>query len=162
HLEAKADAIPELLDLDRLRANALLTNGRTMLPLLEREAVGVSGKFNIVEGKLTVDTIAARVGSDTIAEGIVHYAFADGALSAAARFDLDLAQTIKRVRGSPAESQRSFFWDVQSATGGMQGNAKLTAGAHGWNASVDIVRSDATIRLRQLPIPISLLAAHAS
>src|SRR4029077_15113426 len=120
---------------------------------LARAEVGVDPKA------VTVARAAVSAPAGEIVVSSLRYAFKDGALAAAADFDLGLEKTLELVRAALPENQRESLDIVQSAGGRLRGSAKGALAGKQWSGGVDIAKSDASVQLRGLPGPATLAGA---
>jgi AsmA-like C-terminal region len=120
---------------------------------LARAEVGVDPKA------VTVERAAVSAPAGEIVVSSLRYAFKNGALAAAADFDLGLEKTLELVRAALPEDQRASLDIVQSAGGRLRGSAKGALAGKQWSGGVEIKQSDANVVVRGLPGPATLAGA---
>ncbi|HSU78380.1 MAG TPA: AsmA-like C-terminal domain-containing protein, partial [Burkholderiales bacterium] len=106
-----------------------------------------------------VERAALSAPAGDVVVSSLRYAFKDGALAAAADFDLGLEKTLELVRAALPEDQRASLDIVQSAGGRLRGSAKGALAGKQWSGGVDIKQSDANVVVRGLPGPATLAGA---
>jgi uncharacterized protein involved in outer membrane biogenesis len=79
-----------------------------------------------------------------------------GATEGDVGFDLDLAQALELTRGLLPEGKKSSLAVIQSIGGRAQGNTRFAFGRKDWSARVEILKSDASVQLRDAPAPLGL------
>src|SRR5208282_1166444 len=75
---------------------------------------------------------------------------------------LDLAQGLAVARSALPQALARSLQEVESAQGRLQGRVNIASAKANWTVRVDVTQSDASVRLRPLPWPVSLSAANAS
>src|SRR5207245_1887617 len=131
-----------------------------------RQIKALPGPIRLARAAVDLDPKAVKVeraalsapAGDVVVSSL-RYAFKDGALAAAADFDLGLEKTLELVRAALPENQRESLDIVQSASGRLRGAAKAALAGKQWSAGVDITKSDASVQVRGLPGPASLAGA---
>ena len=161
-LRAEADTWRELLRPGHLDGSATLAHASIMLPVIEQHATALGGQIELSDAKVELAAASARVGLSDLTDARLRFSLHDGAASASIGFDLDLPQALAIAGSALSHKQASPLDDVESAAGRLQGRVNVASMSTNWNASVDITRSNALVRLRALPWPVSLHAAQAS
>ena len=161
-LRAKAETWDTLFALEHLGVSGTLANAVVLVPMLEREVTGLGGHVELADAMVTLTTASAQLGRSRLADGAAHYSLRDKGGSASIGFDLDCAQGLDLAKSVVPKAAHDALKDFESASGRLKGNATLAL-AHGdWKASMDIGPSDAAVRVRQLPWPVSLHGGRAS
>jgi len=122
--------------------------------------VAVGGKVAASDREIVVSLGGARLGASRLAGGSLRYALNDDLLASTADFDLDLAQVMdasRRLAPEAAEALARF-----AVSGRAQGQAKFETRRSGWNALVDIRKSDSSVVMEGLPGPVMLAGAAVS
>ena len=114
------------------------------------------GAVEIDRRAVTIDRVALSMPAGQLLLSQLRYSLQDGTTAGSAGFDLDLAASLELVRRLLPEENRAALADIQSVTGRAQGNAKFAVSGDHWSAGVDVLKSDSTMRVRQLPGPVSI------
>jgi len=109
------------------------------------------GAVEIDRRAVTIDRAALSMPAGQILLSKLRYSLKDGTTAGSAGFDLDLANAFELVRRLLPEENREALADIQSVTGRAQGNAKFAVGGDHWSAGVDVLKSDSSMQVRQLP-----------
>lgn len=121
--------------------------------------VALAGKVSADSREIAVAVKNVQLGSSRLGAGSLRYPFKDGALSAVAEFDLDLAQAMDGARRLLADEAGEALAAIQLVTGRAQGRVKFETPRSGWNALVEIRKSDSSIAMEGLPGPVKLAGA---
>jgi hypothetical protein len=124
--------------------------------------VALAGKVSADRREIAVTMKGVQLGSSRLGAGSLRYPLKDGALSAVAEFDLDLAQAMDGTRRLLAEEAGDALAAIQPVTGRAQGRVKFEMPRTGWNALVEIRKSDSSITVAGLPGPVNLASASVS
>lgn len=124
--------------------------------------VALAGKVSADSREIAVAVKNVQLGSSRLGAGSLRYPFKDGALSAVAEFDLDLAQAMDGARRLLADEAGEALAVIQSVTGRAQGQVKFGMPRAGWSALVEIGKSDSSIVVGGLPGPVKLAGASVS
>ncbi|MGH8641034.1 MAG: hypothetical protein ACRET6_04950, partial [Burkholderiales bacterium] len=100
-----------------------------------------------------LDEVGLGVGR--LAGGTLRYSPQSGAATLNAEFDLDTAQTMENARRLAPDAAARALARIQ-VEGRVQGSVKLDFGHRDWRVGVEIAKSDATVRVRDLPGPVRL------
>jgi len=160
-LHAEADTWRDLLGTDHLAGTATLARGSFLLPVIEQKATALGGRVELSNATLELAAASAQMGLSRLSDARVRYSMRDKATSASIGVDLDLAQGLAVARSVAPQALARSLQKVESAQGRLQGRVNITS-TKAWTVSVDVTQSDASIRLRSLPWPVSLSAAKAS
>ena len=114
------------------------------------------GAVEIDRRAVTIDRAALSMPAGQVLLSKLRYTFKDGTTAGAAGFDLDLAMSLELVRRLLPEENRAALADIQTATGRAQGNAKFAVSGDHWSAGVDVLKSDSSMQVRQLPGPVRI------
>jgi hypothetical protein len=114
------------------------------------------GTVEIDRGAVTIDRAALSMPAGQVQLSKLRYSFREGTTTGSAGFDLDLANALELVRHLMPEENRAALADIQSVTGRARGNAKIAVSGERWSAGVDVLKSDASMQMRQLPGPVRL------
>jgi len=109
------------------------------------------GAVEIDRRAVTIDRVALSIPAGQVLLSKLRYSLKDGTTAGSAGFDLDLANAFELVRRLLPEENREALADIQSVTGRAQGNAKFAVGGDHWSAGVDVLKSDSSMQVRQLP-----------
>ena len=161
-LRAENDTWRGVLDVDRLEGSAALGDVSMVLPAIEQEATGLRGQIALANAKLELAAASAKIGPTDVTDAWLRYSIRDDAVSASMRFDADVPQALAIARHVQSDGQAGALNDIESPAGRLRGHASFASATSHWNASVEITRSSASIRLRSLPWPVSLQAVRAS
>ena len=143
-------------DFDLGAASVEIVRAAASLPVPN---VALTGKVSADRREIAVTMKDVQVGSSRLGAGSVRYPFKDGALSAVAEFDLDLAQAMDGTRRLLANEAGEALAAIQPVTGRAQGQVKFEMPRSGWNALVEIRKSDSSITVEGLPGPVNLVSA---
>jgi hypothetical protein len=114
------------------------------------------GVVEIDRRAVTLDRAALSMPAGRVLLSKLRYSLEDGRTAGSAGFDLDLAMSLDLVRRLLPEENRAALTDIQSVTGRAQGNAKFAVSGDRWSAGVDVLKSDSSLRVRQLPGPVRI------
>jgi hypothetical protein len=114
------------------------------------------GAVEIDRRAVTIDRAALSMPAGQVLLSKLRYSLDDGTTAGAANFDLDLAQAVDLTRRLLPEENRAALADIQSVTGRAQGNAKFAVSGGNWSAGVDVLKSDSSMQVRQLPGPVRI------
>jgi len=98
----------------------------------------------------------ARVGASKLAGGTMRYSAENNAIAGHVGFDLDLAQGMHYTRRLVPEVASAVLAWFEPVSGRAHGDVKLAAGHSGWSVGVDVLKSDASLQIRDLPGPVRL------
>jgi AsmA-like protein len=124
--------------------------------------VALAGKVSADRREIAVTMKDVRFGSSRLGAGSLRYPFKNGALSALAEFDLDLAQAMDGTRRLLAEEAGEALAAIQPVTGRAQGQVKFEMPRSGWKVLVDIRKSDSSIAMEGVPGPVMLAGASVT
>ena len=161
-LRAEADTWRDLLGTGHLAGTATLARGSLLLPVIEQKATALGGRIVLSDATLELAAASAQLGLSRLSDASLRYSMRDKATSASIGVDLDLAQGLAVARSVLPQALARSLQEVNAAQGRLQGRVDITSAKANWAVSVDVTRSDASVRLRPLPWPVSLYAAKAS
>ncbi len=161
-LRTGADTWHGVLDLGRLDGSAELAHASFLLPALEQETTDLRGRIGLSNAKLELSGASARLGPSEATDARLRYSIRDDATSASTGFDVDVRQAIAIARHAQSDGKAGALDDIESTAGRLRGRANFASATSDWNASLEITRSDASIRLRSVPWPVLLHAVRAS
>jgi uncharacterized protein involved in outer membrane biogenesis len=150
-----------LIDPLRIQASVQVKGGEYVPPVLEQPVTGIAGQLRLADGALQIGDLTAALGKSTLRDGKLHYAWARNSLAGDAVVDLDVRQGLDLVRGLLPQSQRASLDAVESAAGRLRGRASGSFDRGRWKASADVGLSDAALKLKLLPEPVTGIAAQA-
>ena len=105
------------------------------------------------DGKTSFDgSFDAQLGASKLSRGSLRYSRKSEAAAGSAGFELDLAQVIDAVRRLLPEESRAALDAIQSAAFGPKD----------WSVGVDILKSTASVQVRNLPGPANLAGASVT
>jgi hypothetical protein len=116
------------------------------------------GTVEIDRHAVTVHRAAASMPAGQVSLSTLRHIYAEGATTASAEFDADLAQGLELARRAVPEKGRDELAVVQSASGRARGTARLELGRKGWSVGVEIQKANAQVQVRGLPGPAGLTA----
>jgi len=126
-----------------------------------REHIRVAGAG--VKGKVTAGLQEIELGLDEVRLGAsrlhgvkLRYETKSGALAGGAGFDLDLKQGMDTTRRLVPGSASAALARFQDVSGRAHGRVRLASGRSGWRVGVDVLKSDASVQVRDLPGPVRL------
>jgi len=146
-------------DFDLGAASVEIVRAAASLPVPN---VALTGKVSADRREIAVTLKDVQLGASRLGAGSVRYPFKDGALSAVAEFDVDLAQAMDGTRRLLANEAGEALAAIQPVTGRAQGQVKFEMPRSGWNALVEIRKSDSSITVEGLPGPLNLASASLS
>ena len=114
------------------------------------------GAVEMDRHNVKVDRVALSMPAGKVLLSTLRHSFKDGATTGGASFDLDLANALELVRRVLPEKDRAVLAGIESVTGRAQGNLKFSAGRKNWTAGVNILKSDSSVQIRDLPGPVRL------
>jgi len=124
--------------------------------------VAVDGTLAADSEEIAVGVTSAQLGAGRLGAGSARYRLKNGSVTAATEFDLDLAQIMDATRRLLPENAGESLAGIQPVSGRAQGQAKFDLGRSGWNALVDIRKSDSAIGMEGLPGPVKIAAASVN
>ena len=126
------------------------------------------GPIRLARAAVELDQRAVKVESAVVSMPAgeltfsnVRYGMKDRAAAAAVAFDLGLAPTLELVRAAMSQESRGSLDIVESADGRLQGSVKGTLAGKNWTAALQVAKSDAQVKLKGLPGPVTLTGASA-
>jgi hypothetical protein len=158
-LTAAADRWSDLFRPKNLSGGMTLASGAFVAPALEQEIGALAGDVDIVGGRLALRGGGAQLGLSKLSAAALEVSLVDGSMKASASFDLDLAQALALTRSVLPEKNRDALGVLKSIAGRAAGNATVSAARRSWNVGVDILKSDASVQLGELPGTLKLAGA---
>jgi uncharacterized protein involved in outer membrane biogenesis len=120
----------------------------------------VKGKIEAREGGIRVSLDDVGLGVGRLAGGTLHYLARSGVATLHARFDLDTAQTMEIARSlTPVAAAQAL--ERFQAEGRAQGSVSADLGRADWSVAVDVVKSNVTVKVRDLPGPAGFTGGSA-
>jgi uncharacterized protein involved in outer membrane biogenesis len=126
-----------------------------------RERIRVAGAG--LKGKVTAGLQEIELGLDEVRLGAsrfhgvkLRYETKNGTLAGGAGFDLDLKQGMDSTRHLVPESASAALARFQDVSGRAHGRVRLASGRSGWHVGVDVLKSDASMQVRDVPGPVRL------
>ncbi|MFL6581948.1 MAG: AsmA-like C-terminal domain-containing protein [Burkholderiales bacterium] len=162
NLSTQADSWAGLSSTQQLQGNLTLAGAAVMLPYIDQLASGISAQYEFADNTLRINSLTAELGASKVTDGAIRYALKDGSLTAQLTFDIQVAQAVALARKLLPPDQRTALNDLQSASGRISGNAHASSAGRDWNATIELAKSDAQVRLAQLPWPVALRSVHVS
>ena len=159
-LAAAAETFATLFDVRNVTGSLKVDGGAMQLPVIEQEVKDVGARVEYVGGALKVSAVQAQLGPSRLSDGKVDFTLEDGHVNAQVGFALDLPQMLAIARPLLTKQQRTSLEAIRSVHGGLHGLASFAARGKQWSAKVDLARSDAVVRVAQLPWPIALKQAR--
>lgn len=153
---AASDTFATLFDWRNANAGLRLDGGTMLVPVIEQEVSGVGGKVELSGGALKVTSAEAKLGPSRVNGAAFELGLEDLHVDSQAAFALDLPQALAIIRPQLTQQQRASLAMIRSARGAAQGHASFALRDKQWSAKVAIVRSDAVVRVAQVPWPIAL------
>ncbi len=150
---ARIDGKTELDGDFELRASfldAIRAGRRVRVPDLR-----VKGSIKARRGEGQIGLDAVQLGVGHLTGGTLRYSAQSGAATMHAEFDLDTAQTMESVRRLAAEAAAQALARLQPE-GRVRGTVKVAVAWPDWSVGVDIVKSNASVRVRDLGEPVRL------
>jgi len=123
---------------------------------LQVPAIEVKGKFASGAEESVISLPEAQLGGSKLSSVSLRYSPKRDAASGNLEFDLDLAQGMDAARRLFPEEAGAALAAVESVAGHAQGRVKADFSRSGWNARAEILKSDSSVRVHQLPGPVSL------
>lgn len=157
---AASDSFATLFDWRNANASLRLDGGTMLLPVIEQEVGGVGALMEFTGGTLKVSSAGAQLGPSKLTGAVVEIGLADLHVDTRTDFALDLPQALAIIRPLLTQEQRTSLAVIRSANGAVQGHASFALHDRQWSTKVDIARSDAMVRVEQVPWPIALRQAH--
>jgi uncharacterized protein involved in outer membrane biogenesis len=161
-IASQADHWSELLDADHLDLRFALANAAARVPGVEQDATSISAQVELKNARLHATSIGARLADSTLTNGSVTHTAKERSTSFEVEFDVQAAQALEMARRFSPRNAPDRLSEIASATGHLSGRASASTARDGWNAIVDIARSDVSLRAKQLPWPIRLHTARVS
>jgi hypothetical protein len=119
--------------------------------------VRLAGGAVEIDGQaVRIDRAALSMPAGQVLLSKLRYSLKDGTTAGSAGFDLDLAMSLELVRRLLPEENRAALADIQSVTGRAQGIAKFAVSGDHWSAGVNVLKSDSSMQVRQLPGPVRI------
>ena len=147
---------------DAVKALELEVDGSAPTVTLTREAQRFVVAPVVLKGKLAADAGAVAfqvanvdLGASGLAGGVLRYVVKDGTIDGDVGFRIDLAQ----AAGYASQLAPAALARLESASGALQGQAKLALRGKDYRIAVSIDKSDAALRAKALPGPIRLTRA---
>ena len=114
------------------------------------------GAVEIDRHSVKVDRVALSIPAGEVLLSTLRHSFKDGATAGGASFDLDLARWLELARRAVPQENRDALAAIQTAAGRVQGNVRFAFGRGDWNFGVDVLKSDASLGIQQLPGPLKI------
>jgi hypothetical protein len=114
------------------------------------------GAVEIDRHSVKVDRVALSIPAGEVLLSTLHYSFKDNATAGAASFDLDLARWLELARRALPQENRDALAHIQTAAGRVQGNTRFAFGRGEWKFGMDVLKSDASLGIQQLPGPLKI------
>lgn len=114
------------------------------------------GAVEVDRHGVKVDRVALSIAAGKVLLSKLRHSFKDGAITGDASFDLDVARWLEFVRRALPQENRDALAYIETAAGHIQGNARFAVGRGEWKVGVDLLTSDASFGIRQLPGPIKV------
>jgi hypothetical protein len=114
------------------------------------------GAVEVDRHGVKVDRVALSIPAGEVLLSTLRHSYKDGATTGGASFDLDVARGLELVRRALPQENRDALARIQTAAGRIHGNARFAVGRGEWNFGVDLLKSDASFGIRQLPGPIKI------
>ena len=114
------------------------------------------GAVEVDRHKVKLDRVALSMPAGEITLSTLQHWFKDGSTAGAARFDLDVARWLELARQALPQETREALADIQTAAGRVEGNATFAFGRGDWKFGLNVLKSDATLGMRQLPGPVKI------
>ncbi|HEX5093972.1 MAG TPA: AsmA-like C-terminal domain-containing protein [Burkholderiales bacterium] len=159
-VELGADSWPALVEPGRIAASLSLEGVEYVPPVLEQPVTGIAAQLRLAGGALQVGDLKAALGRSTLRDGKLRYAWARNSLAGDVVVDLDVEQALGLARGLLPQAQRASLDPVESAAGRLRGRASASLDKGRWQASADVGLSDAALKLKRLPEPVTGIAAQ--
>jgi hypothetical protein len=115
-----------------------------------------SGSVEVDPHGVKLDRIALSMPAGEVLLSSLRHSFKDGATAGGASFDLDVARWLELARRALPQENRDALADIQAAEGRVNGNVRFAFGRQDWKVGVDVLKSDAAFRIRQMPGPIGI------
>jgi hypothetical protein len=114
------------------------------------------GALEIDSRKVQLDRVALSMPAGSVLVSTLQHWFKDGSTAGEARFDLDVGRWVELVRRALSQEDSEALADIHTAAGRIEGDAKFAVGRESWKFGVNVLKSDASLGLRQLPGPIKV------
>jgi len=114
------------------------------------------GAVEVDRHGVKVDRVALSIPAGKGLLSTLRHSFKHGATTGDASFDLDVARWLEFVRRALPQENRDALAYIETAAGHIQGNARFAVGRGEWKVGVDLLTSDASFGIRQLPGPIKV------
>lgn len=120
------------------------------------DSVAIKGEATVGADEIAIRLNDVQLGASKLSRGELRYSRKTSAASGGVGFDLDLVQAMDAVRRMLPSENRASLEVIQSVTGKVQGNSKISIARKDWSAGVDILKSSASMQVRNLPGPVNL------
>lgn len=157
---AASDTFATLFDWRNAKASLQLDGAAMQLPVIGQEVKDVAAQVEFSGGALKVSAAQAQLGPSRLTGAAVEFGLEDLHVDTQTDFALDLPQALAIVRSLLTKEQHASLAVLRSAHGAVQGHAAFALHGKQWSTKVDIARSDAVVRVAQVPWPIALKQAH--
>ncbi|HSC93770.1 MAG TPA: AsmA-like C-terminal domain-containing protein [Burkholderiales bacterium] len=114
------------------------------------------GAVEIDRHKLKLARVALSLPAGTVSLSTLQHLFKDGSTAGTASFDLDVVQILELARRALPQENREALADIQTAAGRVEGNTRFAFGRGDWKLGVNVLKSDASFDIRQMPGPITI------
>jgi len=118
--------------------------------------VGLKGSGRIGAQETIIGLEQVRLGGTRLAQGELHVAMKNGAVSGHSGYDLDLAQGMDVARRLVPARAREVLASFNPVTGRAQGRVKLAFAPAGWSVGIEVHKSDGAVQVGELPGPVRL------
>jgi len=124
--------------------------------------VTIKGEAAAGTDEIQIRMSETQLGASKLSQGKVRYSQKTNEASGNVSFELDLAQAMDAVRRLLPEEYRAALDVIQSVNGSAVGNWSFALGRKDWSAGADIVKSTASVQVRNLPGPANLTGASVT
>ena len=159
---AEGESFATLFSPASLRASLVLADGATQLPWLDEEVNGISGRVVLTGTGVSASEVSGTMGKARVRGGWVSYDWRARQLGLDLGYELDIAHALGLAQQLVPAKHRAFLRQFQAPRGGAQGKIRMQAHGAEWSALVEVVQSDASLRLRALPFPLQLRSGWVS
>jgi uncharacterized protein involved in outer membrane biogenesis len=118
--------------------------------------IAVKGKVVADSNEIAIHLGDTRLGPSRLSGGMLRYSPKSGVIAGHAGYDIELAQGMDYTRRLVPEKTGAMLAWFHPVTGRAQGHVKLAVGHSDWSVGVDILKSDASVQIRDLPGPVRL------